>query len=260
VLPYGKYFDDERRLAGVTAYHGMVSFLDHNIGVLMNALADAGLDGETRIVYSSDHGEMLGRHGIWGKCCMYEDSVGIPLIMAGADIPQGGINGTEVSLVDCFPTILDAVGAGPPAESGSLPGRSLLRMGVETDESRVGFSEYHAVGAPSGCFMVRQGRWKMVYYVGMEPQLFDLVADPREVDDLAARPEFATVRANLETKLRAIVDPEAASAQAFADQKAKIETFGGEQAVLDIGDFGHTPTPGETPRFAAHAGSGAGSH
>ncbi len=250
VIPYDKYFDAERRRTAMIAYHGMVTFLDHNIGLLLRALADNGLEGSTRVLYTSDHGEMLGNHGIWGKCCMYEESVSVPLMLSGADVPAGALIGTETSLVDCFPTIIDAVGAKlSDADRADLPGHSLLRQLGATDETRVGFSEYHAVGAPSGCFMVRRGRWKLVHYVGFPPQLFDLAADPIEANDLGERPEWASVRDNLFAELRRIVDPEAASAQAFADQQAKVRQFGGEGAILEIGDFGHTPTPNETPHF-----------
>src|SRR5262249_38114759 len=118
------------------------------------------------------------------------------------------------------------------------------------DDTRCGFSEYHAVGATSGCFMVRRGRWKYVHYDGLPPQLFDLAADPYEAHDLGESREHAVPRREMEAALRRIVDPERAAAQAFADQDARIAAHGGSAAVLAVGDFGHTPTPGETPHFA----------
>ena len=112
----------------------------------------------------------------------------VPLIVSGADVPAGALIGTETSLVDCLPTIIDAVGANlTGAERAELPGRSLLRQLDCTDETRIGFSDYHAVGALSGCFMVPCGRWKLVHYVGFPPQLFDLAADPIEANDLGER-------------------------------------------------------------------------
>ena len=249
-IPYDKYFDDERRRVAITAYHGMVSYLDHNIGLLLKELEDTGLGGSTRVLYSSDHGEMLGNHGIWGKCCMYQESVNIPMILAGDGVPEGKTDATEASLVDCFPTILDAVGV-PLADEDRrvLPGRSLFDLAKKPDPDRYGFSEYHAVGAVSGAFMVRRGRWKYVHYVGMPPQLFDLAADPIEARDLGQDPAHAAVRAEMEAALRRIVDPEAAAALAFADQEALIARHGGAEAVLAVGDFGHTPTPYEKPHF-----------
>ena len=76
------------------------------------------------------------------------------------------------------------------------------------------FSEYHAVGATAGMYMVRKGRWKYVHYVGHRPQLFDLEADPHEGTDLGESSAHAAVRAELEAALRQIVDPDAANAQA----------------------------------------------
>src|SRR5262249_27978378 len=156
---YDKYFTDESRRVAIAAYHGMVSLLDHHVGMLVEALDATGLRDNTRIIYSSDHGEMLRNHGIWGKCCLYQEAVGVPLIMAGPDVPQGAVARSEASLVDCYPTILEALGA-PPSESerADLSGRSLFDLIANPDDARCGFSEYHAVGAASGCFMVRRGR------------------------------------------------------------------------------------------------------
>jgi choline-sulfatase len=252
VLPYDKYFDAERRKKAMTAYHGMVSLLDHHVGMLLDTLEAAGLSGSTRVIYTSDHGEMLGNHGIWGKCCMYEESVSVPMIVAGQGVPMDAVATSEASLVDCYPTILDAFGvAETEAEADSLPGRSLFDLIRTPDPNRLGFSEYHAVGAMSGAYMVRRGRWKYMHYAGgLPPQLFDLESDPFEGNDLAADPAHkGTVQAMLR-ELRMIVDPERASEGALADQDAKIAEHGGVAAVKAVGDFGHTPTPGETPQFA----------
>ncbi len=249
-INYDKYFDAERRRVAITAYHGMVSYLDHNIGLLLKELEDTGLASSTRVLYSSDHGEVLGNHGIWGKCCMYQESVNVPMILAGEGVPVATTEGTETSLVDAYPTILDAVGVElEPEERRRLPGRSLFDLAVTSDPARYGFSEYHAVGAVSGAFMIRRGRWKYVHYVGLPPQLFDLATDPIEARDLGQDPAHAEVRGRMEAALRRLVDPEAASALAFADQDALIEKHGGADQVLAVGDFGHTPTPYEKPHF-----------
>lgn len=252
VLPCDKYFTDEKRRIAIAAYHGMVSLLDHHVGMLLDTLRQTGLAASTRILYASDHGEMLGNHGMWGKCCMYQEAVGVPLIIAGDGIPAGRVATTEASLVDCYPTILEALGAPmTDPERAELPGRSLAALAVAPDEARVGFSEFHAVGAMAGCFMIRRGRWKYVHYDGLPPQLFDLAADPFEAVDLGESADHRAIRRALEAELRRIVDPERASAQAFADQDAKIAAHGGPEAIMAIGDFGHTPTPGEAPHFAA---------
>jgi choline-sulfatase len=250
-INYDDYFDEERRRAAIAAYHGMVSYLDHNVGLLLDALDRLDLAHSTRVIYTSDHGEMLGNHGIWGKCCMYQEAVGIPLIMAGAEIPAGLAAGSEASLIDCYPTILEAVGAPlDAAEAKALPGRSLSELARRPDPSRVGFSEYHGIGSKGGAFMVRRGRWKYVHYVGLAPQLFDLEADPYEAVDLAHSTSYGGIRAEMEAVLRRIVDPDRASLQAMEDQEAKIGLHGGAEAIMAKGEFGHTPTPGERADYA----------
>jgi choline-sulfatase len=236
VLPYDKYFDAERRKKAITAYHGMVSLLDHHVGLLLDALDAAGLAQSTRVIYTSDHGEMLGNHGIWGKCCLYEESVSVPMIVSGQGVPMDAVATSEASLVDCYPSILDAFGIPETeTEADTLPGRSLFELIGSPDPNRLGFSEYHAVGAMSGAFMVRRGRWKYMHYAGLPPQLFDLESDPHEANDLAADPAHKGAVEAMARELRMIVDPDRASADAFADQEAKIRAHGGVEAVRGVG-------------------------
>ena len=95
----------------------------------------------------------------------------------------------------------------------------------------------------TGAYMVRQGDWKLVHYVGHAPQLFDLAADPFEEHDLAGRPETADIQGRLYDELHRIVDPDAADRRAFADQRARIERLGGVEAILARPDFNFTPLP-----------------
>jgi choline-sulfatase len=247
-MNYADYFDEERIRIALTAYYGMVSFLDHNIGRLLQALNDTGLAADTRVIYTSDHGDNLGNRGFWGKSVMYEDAVAVPMIMAGDDIPQGHVVQTPVSLVDLHPTFLDALDE-PPEPGTRRPGRSLFELARAEEPDRVVFSEYHAAGSTAGTYMIRKGQWKYVHYVGHRPQLFDLEADPQEANDLGASAGHAAVRADLEAELRKILDPEAVNARAFADQERKIAKHGGPEAIKERGDFGYTPAPGQTPVF-----------
>ena len=97
--------------------------------------------------------------------------------------------------------------------------------------------------------MIRKGPFKYVYYVGMPPQLFDLDADPQETRDLAREDGYQGLVADCEALLRRVVDPEAADALAKADQRARIEAFGGREAILKRGSFGYSPAPGTTPVY-----------
>jgi choline-sulfatase len=239
-----------RKLAA--AYYSVCSYLDWWIGNVLRALEAHQLQERTRVIYASDHGECLGARGIFGKFTMYEESAAIPFIMAGPDVPQGKVVNTPISLVDCFPTVIEAVGASLTAEDVDLPGTSLWLIAQAPDRARTVFSEYHAVGSRNAVYMLRDLQYKYVYYVNDPPQLFDLKADPEERNDLATSAEHQSVLHRFERQLRRMLDPEATDARAKADQRAKIAAFGGEEAVRNRGAFDNSPTPGEAPAFRIH--------
>jgi choline-sulfatase len=121
------------------------------------------------------------------------------------------------------------------------------------DAERIVFSEYHAAGAKSGVFMLRQGKYKYVHYVGMPPQLVDLDADPEELHDLAVEPDQTARLQAFERELRKICDPEEVDRRAKADQAALLERHGGRDRIVAKGGFGATPAPGHKPVYAAAA-------
>jgi choline-sulfatase len=230
---FDRYFrdDDHRRLA-IACYLGLCSFVDENIGRVIDALESTGLSENTRIVYTSDHGENLGARGLWGKSTMYEESAGIPLILSGPDIPRGKTAATPVSLVDFFPTVLDCVGLEVGREDVDLPGRSLLQL-----------SEYHAAASISAAYMIRKGRYKYVHYTGWEPELFDLETDPEETRNRATELDLKPVLAAFEADLRRLLDPVETDRRAKQDQARLIEAHGGRDAILARGGLHGTPAP-----------------
>ena len=249
--PHANCLTPERSRRAYAAYLGLCSFVDAEIGRVLAALEAAGLADNTRIIYASDHGENAGARGLWGKSVMYEESTGIPLIMAGPDIAAGTVCTTPVSLVDIYPTVTHAAGLDMQSQPADLPGRSLFDIAAAPDDpDRIAFSEYHASASPSGGFMLRKGRYKFNYYVGYKPELFDLADDPEETSDLASDPAFAPVCAEYEALLRAIVDPEAADRQAKDDQNAIVEFHGGREKVLrdKLGAQSFTPVPGDVAK------------
>lgn len=242
---------DERRKLGIACYFGLISFLDHQVGKLLEVLERTGLDQTTRIVYSSDHGDNLGTRGLWNKDVLYREATGIPMIIAGPDVTPGTCR-TNVGLTDLYPTFLDAMGLPLTEAEQDLPGRSLFAIAQEPDDpARIGFSEYHAVGAPSAAYMLVRGRYKYHHYVGYAPELFDLQEDPEELRDLAGDPRYADVLAQFEADLRSMLDPEAVDRRAKDDQNALIARFGGPEAAWKLGYPGETPTD---QKFAATPG------
>lgn len=232
---------DERRRLAIACYFGLITYLDTHIGHVLKALERSGLGEETRVIYSSDHGDNLGTRGLWNKDVLYRESTAIPLLMAGLGIEQR-VCATNVGLIDLYPTFLEATGVSPTADEDSLPGRSLFQIAAEADDDlRIGFSEYHAVGAESGAYMLTRGRWKYHYYVGYPPELFDLATDPEESHDLAGDPAHADVLESFEAALRSMLDPEAVDRRAKDDQNALVASHGGREAALAKGYPGETP-------------------
>jgi choline-sulfatase len=175
---------------------------------------------------------------------MYEESAAIPLILSGPDVPEGKVVSTPVSLADFYQTILEAVGVEPNEYDAGLPGESLYGFAQGPDEpDRTVFSEYHAAGADSASYMIRRGKFKYIHYVDYAPELFDLKADPEELNDLSASPLNQATLEKMESELRRILDPEEMDRRAKADQAALVELHGGREAVMSK-PAGATPTPG----------------
>lgn len=235
--------DHDRRVA-IASYYALCTFADAQFGRILAALADARLESSTRILYLSDHGESLGTRRLWGKSTMYEESAAIPMILSGPDVPRGKRCRTPVSQVDLYPTVLDAVGVAPDDADRELPGASLLPIAGAPDQSdRLVLSQYHAGGAISGAYMLRRGSYKYIFYVGCPPELYDLAADPEELDNLAAQPAHARTLDEFERLLRAQLDPEAVDRMAKDDQRKLIAELGGREAVLARGGYHGTPAP-----------------
>jgi choline-sulfatase len=244
---YDNFTDEKTRIA-LTSYFGLVSFMDANVGKILDALDANGLSDNTNVLYVSDHGDNMGERGLWGKSNMYEEAAAVPLIMAGPDVPKGRVVETATSLADVYPTVTDLMNV---ADDGiTRPGKSLVALAMEEDDpNRAVFSEYHAAGAISGAFMIRKGAWKYVYYCDMAPQLFDLESDPEELNDLGTNDAHAAKREELHQELLKVCNPDEIDRLAKQDQAAIIEQHGGVEAVLERGGFGATPAPGEGTKF-----------
>lgn len=240
---YDKYFADEAAVKRARAgYFGLISSLDENIGHVLETLDDCGLSSNTRVLYTSDHGDNMGARGLWGKQVLYEEAVKVPMILAGPDIPVG-VRSEPVSHVDVYPTVMQSMGAEAPGASGvslfkKIPERTVL-------------SEYHASSSRAGEYMIRNGKWKYVYFVQYpdRPELFDLESDPEELRDLGTDKAFSVVRAECHQRLLAMLNPEEVDRKAKRRQAELVAAHGGREAVIRRGSFAYSPPPGFKAEF-----------
>lgn len=175
----------------IRGYYAAIENLDDNVGRLVSALSSAGISEETVLLITSDHGELLGCHGLTGKCFPYEESVGVPLIVAGPGVPQTVVH-APVHTEDLFPTILGLGGVDVP----STPGCNLMAASRDRAlEERRGVVLQFVAEFRSG-FAFHDKTWRAIrterfkYSVlgdayGASPwQFFDLEHDPLELDNL----------------------------------------------------------------------------
>lgn len=199
----------------------MITELDEYIGRVWNALEETGQLSNTVFVYSSDHGESLGDHGLWLKNNLYDTAARVPLLVAGAGIPKGVRVDTPVAQVDLVRTFLEWGKADAPQ---GLRGHSLvpLMQGSQGDHPGWAYSESHSEGNCTGSFMIRKGDWKYIHFTGYDDLLFNLAEDPGElqnrIDDPAAKPVLEELR----TILHSQVDPEEVTLRAFRVQEVML--------------------------------------
>ena len=234
--------DDEHRRLVKACYFGLISFMDEQVGQILATLDTTGLSDSTTVLYTSDHGDNLGARGMWNKSTLYRESTNVPMILAGPRTPGSCVRTTPVSLVDVYPTVLDAAGIDLVPEESVMPGASLFDLAeLADDDERIVLSEYHAVGSESAAFMVADGHYKYHSYVGYKPELFDIRADPQETCDLASLPAYESQCLKYEQILNSILDPLAVDRQAKREQNALVARFGGAEKALCMGNPGPTP-------------------
>jgi choline-sulfatase len=196
-------YTEENAKRRIALYYASLAQMDDNVGKMLQALHDLGLEEDTIVLYTSDHGEMLGEHGLWQKTVFYEQSVGVPLIVRAPNVTKPGTRSkTLVSLVDVVPTLLDLCDVPIPA---GLDGESLapdLRHPETTRDTRV-YSEY-ALHSKAAKAMVRHGEFKYVSYSHDAPdQMFNLSNDPEEVHNLAVLPHYAAKAQEMKARIDA---------------------------------------------------------
>jgi arylsulfatase A-like enzyme len=185
----------------VAAYHGWVTFIDHELGRLVDALDRLGVADETAVVFASDHGAFLTAHAMHDKGpAMYEDIYRVPLIATGIG-GDGTGDDRLVSLLDVAPTVCDWAGVPVP---DAYAGRSLVREAGDgrspawRDAVR---AEFHGHKFAYEQRMLVTDRYKLVLNAYDVPELYDLDSDPHELDNLIDDPEYGDVAARLHDRL-----------------------------------------------------------
>ncbi len=217
------------------AYYGNVSYVDEWLARLRGALDECGMGENTTIIFTSDHGDMLGEFGLWYKMSFREWSNRIPLIVHRHGRFDSRRVAAPVAQVDILPTLVDlaaeATGAAKPGWIDPIDGRSLLPLcdgDAGSDPNRC-VSEYLAEGTAAPMLMIRRGPYKYICCSTDPEQLFDLEADPNELENLAGHPELESFRA----EAAAHWDAEALRQAVIADQDRRRAVH----AALRIGRY-----------------------
>lgn len=205
-------------------YYACVSFVDAMIGKILDTLEQTGLDKNTVFFYTSDHGEMLGKFGMWWKCSMFEDSLRVPVLACGPGFEQGVRVRTPITTLDMQAGMFHATNRNRPS---NWKGMALQKI-KEDDRERYVFSEYHGHGTRGSSFMVRKGGWKLIWNSDAPYQLFNLDEDPEELnnlmkDDFESAPKIAS---ELRDYLYSICDPVVETQKAEAKIQRQLEESG----------------------------------
>jgi choline-sulfatase len=210
--------DDQIRNAR-HAYLANISYVDHHIGRMLATLEQHAMTDNTVIVFTADHGDMLGERGLWYKMNYFEHSARIPLVLHAPNRFGAAVNGSHTGLLDIAPTLLDVAGIDRP---DVMDGESLLPLVDQpTDPNKTVLGEYLGEGAIAPIFMIRHGEWKYVWSQPDPPQLYHLVNDPHELSNLAAFPDHADVALAFEKEVLQRWNPDELEASVRASQHAR---------------------------------------
>ena len=233
------------------AYYGMISYIDDKVGQLVEALEKTGLREDTLIIFTADHGDMLGERGLWFKMSFFEPSARVPLLVHAPERFAPKRVGENVSLVDMLPTLTELAG-GVTDYVSPLEGQSLLPLLEGEDAAppseRTVYGEMLGEGAVAPVLMIRRGRYKYIYSPPDPEQLFDVEADPHERTNLANEDGFADLRQSFYEEVGRRWDVAALHEEVVASQQRRrliFETL--EQGQQTHWDF--QPFKDATKRF-----------
>ena len=239
------------------AYFANITYVDEWLRQLLDVLDTHRLADDVVVIFTSDHGDMLGERGLWYKMCFFEHSARVPLIVHGPSKFGPGEVATHVGLLDLAPTLLDLAGIDAPDRFDGtsliplLDGDGGARPDPQRDRTVVG--EYFGEGAIAPIFMIRRGRWKYVASPADPPQLYDLEADPHELTNLATAgrqpdDDAREVADRFAAEVEQRWDVERISAEVAASQRARADI----DRALRTGTYhpwDYTPPSRDTDRY-----------
>ena len=216
------------------AYYGMTSYIDDKVGRIMEALRAVGLDKNTIVVFTSDHGDMLGERGKWFKQYFYEASVRVPFIVSYPDAYSPARVSEHVSLVDLLPTLMEWATGGSEWQAVSpLDGNSLdgLLSGSDNSWNNTVISEYTGEGVIAPCRMIRRDNYKYIYTHGHPGLLYNTAEEPLELKNLSGNPDHAVIEDELARDILVDWDPSTINDACLQSQKNRLfiqKVTGGE--------------------------------
>lgn len=189
----------------IAMYYANLAQMDDCLGKIVNAIRNLGLENDTIVCYTSDHGEMLGDLGLWQKFQFYEGSCGVPLLI---HVPgrEAGVCDQPVSLVSLSATLTELAGIDQISPNDGVSLASLLNAPESSTAFGPVFAEY-GLSSKQPKYMVRNGDWKYTYWVHDIPELYNLRSDPEELRNLAAEPEHSAKLNEMNEKLWAWHQP-----------------------------------------------------
>lgn len=185
-------------------YYGMISYIDEKVGRLVDVLEKTGQIGNTIVILTADHGEMMGERGMWFKQHFFEWASSVPFIVYAPDRFKPARVRENISLIDLLPTLTDLAAGGSFGDyAAPIDGQSLVPAlnGDTSDMSDVVISEFAADGSTGPSRMVKKGPWKLMWLEGVDTLLYNVDEDPNEVNNRAADSNCADIRAELEAIL-----------------------------------------------------------
>jgi iduronate 2-sulfatase len=188
--PIGKYPDNQKRMW--SGYYAAVSFMDAQVGRILDQLDRLGLRENTAVVFTSDHGYHLGDHQFWQKSNLHEQVLRVPLVISTPTLPAGESD-SVVELVDLFPTLAELAGLPTPQ---SVQGKSLLPILKDPDAE----VKSHALSFHQG-HSLRNSAWHYMRYRDGSRELYDMKRDEGEFDNLADDDDYQNIVSQLDREL-----------------------------------------------------------